>query len=338
MNLAELELDSFHDGMPPFLKIFADNKIIFEGLATDNLKIKFDYPFIDRFIVKIQKTGKIKKVVDNFFKQEIIVRSLKLNGCNVHPDKFGTFSQFGNPYCKDTDIQTDKLFLNGDWLIDIPIFDYSVNQSVLDKHVFRDKVEDSDIACFGCSFTYGANLEKHQTWPFFLSQILNNKLVKNYGKCGNSIQEIMSTALDYAKKYDAKSLICLLPHPCRMQIVDPDTNDVVTLLPGRSPSIERKFSQLSKKIALYGEVSLLFAGYVKYLKDIINKINSAGKKIYISCYDYDFYQTLKLLELDKIFLLPYYERDKNYPCTTDDGHPGEIHNRLFAENAVKYVL
>jgi hypothetical protein len=338
MNSSTLELDCIHNGIPPFLKIIANDKIIFEGLVSKYLKLDFDYPDIDRFVIKIKKTGKSKLLLDKLLKQEITIKSLKLNDCDVHPDKFGIFYQSNNAYLKDQTINnTDKLFLNGLWAIDIPIFNFKTNESMLYLDNLRDSVTDSDIACFGCSFTYGALLKKYQTWPYFLSQNLSNKIVKNYGRAGNSIQEIMSTALDYAKNYNVDNIICLLPLPSRMQLIDPYTQEIVTLLPTMSTAIEKKFPDLIKNIVLYGESSLLFAGYVNYFKDTIFKINSFGTKIYISSYNFEFYNFLKSLHIDKITFLPFYEIDKKHPLAEDQAHPGEIHNRLFAESIVKYV-
>jgi hypothetical protein len=336
MHSATLVLNGVHTGPFSFLKIYAQDNLIFEGQAENYMEFNFLYPDTDRFIIKIKKIGKTKEIVDKKLRQEIIVKSLKLNGCDMHADKFGNFFQFDNAYVDDQKNNTNKLYLNGEWSIDLPIFDYKVNHSSLRENNIRDVVTHSDIACFGCSFTYGANLKTNETWPYYLSDKLTGKIVRNYGRIGNSVQEIMSTALEYTKNYNAKSIICLLPHPCRMQLIDPDTKKLVTLLPGRSPLIEKKFPQITKNIVLYGEASLLFAGYVKIFKDIINQINSYNKKIYISCYDLEFYQTLESLSIDNITLLPYFERDKKYPFSDDQEHPGKIHNRLFAESTVKY--
>jgi hypothetical protein len=122
-----------------------------------------------------------------------------------------------------------------------------------------------------------------------------------------------------------------------MQLIDPANNTPITLYPGRSPEIEKKFPDLCKDIVMYGETSLLLAGYIGKFKKIIDQINTAGKKVFVSCYDSEFYEILKNLSLDGITLLPYYERDERYTFSDDYGHPGKIHNRLFAENIVKYV-
>jgi hypothetical protein len=339
MHSAKLILEGVHTGPFSSLTIYAQDNLIFHGQAENYMEFNFPYPDINRFIIKIKKTGKTKEIVDKKFKQEIIVASLSLNGCDMHADKFGEFFQFDNTHVDDQKFNTDKLYLNGEWTIDVPIFDYKLNHSALHESNLRDVVAHSDIACFGCSFTYGANLQTNETWPYFLSQkLVKGRTVKNYGRSANSTQEIMATALDYAKNYKVDNIVCLLPHPCRMQLVDPDTKKLVTLLPSRASLIEKKFPQITKNIVLYGETSLLFAGYVKIFKDIINQINSYNKKIYISCWNLEFYQLLESLSIDNITLLPYYERDKKYPFADAWGHPGKIHNRLFAENIVKYIL
>ena len=337
MHSAKLILEGVHNGPFSSLTIHAQDNLIFQGQAENYMELNFPYPDADRFIIKIKKTGKTKEIVDKKLRQEIIVTSLKLNGCDMHADKFGNFLQFDNAYVDDQKNNTNKLYLNGEWNINLPIFDYKLTHSALHESNLRDAVAHSDIACFGCSFTYGANLKTNETWPCYLSEELQGKIVKNYGRGGNSVQEIMSTALEYAKNYKATSIICLLPHPSRMQLIDPATNTPITLYPGRSPEIEKKFPDLCKDIVMYGETSLLLAGYIGKLKKIIDQIHAAGKKVFVSCYDSEFYEILKNLSLDNITLLPYYERDERYPFSDDHGHPGKIHNRLFAENIVKYV-
>jgi len=337
MHSAKLILEGVHTGPFSSLTIHAQDNLIFQGQAENYMEFNFPYPDADRFIIKIKKTGKTKEIVDKKLRQEIIVTSLKLNGCDMHADKFGNFLQFDNAYVDDQKNNTNKLYLNGEWNINLPIFDYKLNHSALHESNLRDAVGHSDIACFGCSFTYGANLKTNETWPCYLSAELEGKIVKNYGRGGNSVQEIMSTALEYAKNYNAMSIICLLPHPSRMQLIDPANNTPITLYPGRSPEIEKKFPDLCKDIVMYGETSLLLAGYIGKFKKIIDQINTAGKKVFVSCYDSEFYEILKNLSLDGITLLPYYERDERYTFSDDHGHPGKIHNRLFAENIVKYV-
>lgn len=336
MHSATLILKGVHTGSFSFLEIYAQDNLIFKGQAENYMQFDFPYPDADRFIIKIKKTGKTKEIVDKNLKQEIVITSLKLNGCDMHADKFGNFFQYDNSYLDNQNTNTNKLYLNGEWSIDLPIFVYDVNQSVLNISNLRDEVGHSNIACFGCSFTYGTNLKSNQTWPYYLSQKLIGKIIKNYGRGGNSIQEIMSTALDYAKNYNAETIICLLPHPSRMQLIDPDTNELITFYPSRSPEIEKKFPNLFKDIVMYGETSLILSGYVNKFKKIIDQINTTRKKVFISCYDDTFYKILKNLSIDNMNLLPYYERDKKYPFSDNMGHPGKIHNRLFAESIVKY--
>lgn len=337
MHSATLVLEGVHTGPFCSLSIHAHNNLIFQGQAENHMRFNFPYPDVDRFIIKIKKTGKAKEIVDKKFKQEIIVSALELNGCDMHADKFGNFFQFDNSYVADQKNYTNKLYLNGEWNIDLPIFDYSANQSALHELNLRDAVIPSDIACFGCSFTYGANLQPDETWPYFLNCELPGKVISNYGRGGNSVQEIMSTALEYARNNAAKSVICLLPHPSRMQVIDPASNTAVTLYPGHASPLHAQFTTLCNDVVMYGETSLLLAGYVISLKKIAHEITATGKKLFVSCYDEVFYKALKNLHIDDMILLPYYERDSEHPCSDDQGHPGAIHNRLFAENIVKYI-
>ena len=82
------------------------------------------------------------------------------------------FEQKDNPYTDDSSIQTVELSLNGIWTIRLPIYSI-LGTATLIKNKFRNNIEDCDIACFGCSFTYGSYVDYNETWPYLLEKELN---------------------------------------------------------------------------------------------------------------------------------------------------------------------
>ena len=66
---------------------------------------------INELRVKIIKTGKTLDIIKKEEKQEVLVKSLKLDNYNLHPNKFGDFHIKDNPYIEDKVIQKKiKLF------------------------------------------------------------------------------------------------------------------------------------------------------------------------------------------------------------------------------------
>ena len=60
-----------------------------------------------------------------------------------------------------------------------------------DNHVF---LTDSEIYCFGCSFTYGEGVDDHNTWPVVLGKKLGMKS-RNFGIPGGSYDSITRTLM-----------------------------------------------------------------------------------------------------------------------------------------------
>ena len=163
-NKVCINLKTVYDAHPAYVKIISENKIVFDRLVKENTIVEFTYSANkERFKIQLIKTG------NSLQKQEIIIDDILLNGCSLHPNFFGTFN------LKDSTIQTNHLALNGNWSIDIPLFNLK-GESAINRESFRDKFEDSDIACFGCSFTYGYLLESNETWPSHLNKLLGKKI------------------------------------------------------------------------------------------------------------------------------------------------------------------
>jgi len=314
--------------IPPQLRIAINGTEVFDGVIDRARSIRHEIELQDRLNITIHKTGKTKEVVDRKEPQEVLVEQVLLNGLDQHPDKFGVFDQKDNSYVKDQTIEGNEMALNGVWEFDIPVFRQPFVPHP-DKD-YRDEFTDTGTACFGCSFTYGSFLEYDQTWPYHLG---GN--TKNYGVGGSSISSVIGTAREYVKNFDCEKIAILLPHPCRLQLED-DTGKVHTLLPGRSPEIEKKFEEISRDIVMFGESSLLLAGYSNDLKNILKEI-SQKTKVYLSAYDKDVYDCLSLLNEGHYKMLPFYEMSSEFTLASDNAHPGPEHNRLFAESVAQYM-
>jgi len=314
--------------IPPRLRIDINGTEVFDDVIDQAKSIRHEIELQDRLSITIHKTGKTKEVVDRKEPQEVLVEEVLLNGLSQHPNKFGTFMQKDNSYVKDQIIEGNQLALNGVWKLDLPIFKQNFIPDM--EGSYRDEFKDSKTACFGCSFTYGAFLEYDQTWPYLLGSH-----VKNYGKCGSSISSIVGTAREYIKNFNCENMLILLPHPCRLQLKDND-GSVHTLLPGRSPEVEKKFKDVNRNIVMFGEGSLLLSGYAKNFKNILKEI-SEKTNLYLSSYTKETYDCLTLLNEGHYEILPFYEMSNEFKMASDNEHPGLEHNRIFATQITPLV-
>ena len=326
----EIDLSVITGPNPPYVKVYLDGKIkIFDGLLRKPKKIKHKMTLVDRLNIRIEKSGKTNAVVDSGEPQDISVDRVLLNGMDQHPDKFGEFQEKNNPYVDDKSRRGNHLALNGVWTLDVPVFRQSFKPDTLKE--FRDKFVDTEIACFGCSFTYGLFLQSNETWPFYLS----SRKTKNFGFYGNSISSILGTALWYVENFKCRKMIILLPHPCRLQLEHSD-GSIHDLLPNHSPEVEKMFEHVMRDIVLFGEASLMVSGYANGLKDILRKINSVTE-LHLSSYQKDTYDLLPQLTSGVCNILPFYQTSKDYEFAKDGIHPGPDHNRIFA-NQIRPII
>lgn len=326
----KLTIHTHFDLVPPQLKIKINNTEIFNNKAEKELILEHNEYLHDRFKITIEKSGKSKKLADKGNYQESII-DVSLNGLSQCCNKFGKFIIKNNPYIKDQTIQTNKLNLNGIWTLELPVFRQPFFK---ETGIMRDSYENTDIACFGCSFTYGNCLEKNETWPKKLEKMINVK-IKNFGCNGNSISSIVGSALEYIENYKCNKIIFLLPHPCRLQVQDIEGN-IYNLLPSRTSKVEKLFPDLIRNIVLYGEETILFAGYLDKFVQIINHIAKKAD-IFLSCYDKELYNILLSLKNCNFKMLPFFNRDKRYSLASDNIHPGPEHMEIFANDIVKYL-
>jgi len=326
MNTINLKIKSIYDSDPCYLKIISNKlDIIFEGLVKEDLELNFNYPDLDIFLLEIEKSGKEIEIVKKNHKQIIIITSLTMNGCSLHPEKFGKFYQSNNAYLKDSTIQTDTLSLNGSWCLKLPCWNIK-GIPTLDIKKFRDPVDDCDIACFGCSVTYGASVSKKETWPYLLGKKID-KVVLNYGICGSNNQEMFANAIEYSKKYNCKNIILLLCHFCRLQLFLPETNVLVNWQPTQEKKIKNRIIEdQTNNMLLYSEDSVILSSQVKKMINFIEIIEgNIDGKMYIGCYIKEHYDLLLEIKEIRDRLLPIFYLDKKFPLASDNQHPGPKH-------------
>ena len=253
-----------------------------------------------------------------------------LNGLDQHPDKFGLFEMSNNFFVDEKTLQGNQMSFNGVWSLEVPIFRQPFNPR-LNFESYRDRFSDSRTACFGDSFTWGQGVDADQTWPHYLSM----DEVKNYGAGGNSISSILGTAEWYSTNFKCGNLILLLPHPCRLQLNDGD--EWVTLMPGRTPDVEKKFKKLARDIVLFGEPSLIMGGYANEVRRILGQINRNVDRLFISSYQDDVYECLQQVSGGLADILPRYELSEEHELASDGEHPGPGHHKQFA-NQIRTIL
>jgi hypothetical protein len=330
-----LDIETVYDSKPCFLEILSNQKIIFKGEISKNLKIEFKYPRKNFFELKIKKTGKTLDIVKLKHRQEVYIKSLLLNGFSLHPDKFAKFESKDNPYVKNSIIQTNILTLNGVWTINLPLFDIS-GISTLMTTEFRDTVEDCDIACFGCSFTAGNHIDYKETYPFLLSKALNKK-VCNYGIGGSNNQEIFANAIEYSKNFRCKKMILLLCHSSRLQIENEETKELLNWYLNM-PNLKfetQKVKEITRQVVLHGESSVLLSSQIpqiiKNLSIIEKNING---KVYIGFYIPEEYFLFSNIGYFKNKLLPLFELNKRFPLADDNKHPGPLHYQAWTDKII----
>jgi len=334
-DIISLQVKPTYTKIPPHIKILVNDKLLYEGLIKESKTFTTQALIDNNLSIKIFKQGKTLEIVKNKQTQSITIEQVLLNTLSQHPDKFGQFSVKDNSYVNDHLLQTNQLTLNGTWTLDIPVFRQPfVSQYAKYSRYIKDKFQNTEIACFGCSFTNGLNLEYNESWPYYLT---NNKDSKNFGVGGTSISDIFATALEYVQKFKCKKIIFLLPHPCRLQLYNEEKNEYNVLLPTHETSyMKKKYKNMFKQIVMHGEPSLLLSGYVNNLLKTIEKI-SKYCEVFVSCYDKDFHEDISTFNGQNFMLLPFYERSEEYPCSDKSGHPGAMHNKIFADQIKGYV-
>ena len=315
MDTLKISLSTTYDGEPSHLQIECLGDVIHDGELTKNLVIEHETDTSDLFEIKIRKTGKTKKIVDMNGTQEVIVQSINLNGIDLKIKEFGSFSLKDNPRVNDETLQTNKLNLNGEWTLKLPRLNLVGDITKKAFRKMRNTFSDSDVACFGCSQTYGAFLSNDQTWPGELKR-LTGKLVKNYGVPGSNINEITAMVDEYLGKFKTDIVLLYLPHTFRRQITK--GNETVNL---------PWWDDYNRDLLLHGEehsIAVLAGAFMEWLDNV-----SKHTKIYFGTYQTDEYKLYQQTPLKK-FMFPFLE-GIDYPKASDDVHHGPEFNRDLAK-------
>ena len=323
MNTLKISLSTTYDVAPSHLKVECLGEVIHEGDFTEkNLLIEHTY-HSDQFDIRIKKTGKDKKISDMNGTQEVIVESINLNGIDLKIKEFGMFKLGVNSwtcryegFMREDTLQTNELNLNGEWTLSLPKRNLVGEIRTKVMGGLRDQFSDCEIACFGCSQTYGAFLGNDQTWPSELER-LTGKLVKNYGVSGSNINEITAMVEAYLENFKTDIILLYLPHTFRRQVRE---GDKILNLDGHD-------NFRNKDLVLHGEehsIAFLSGSLMAWLENI-----SKHTKIYFGTYQTDEYKLYQQTPLKK-FMFPFLE-GIDYPRASDGVHHGPEFNRDLAK-------
>lgn len=212
-------------------------------------------------------------------------------------------------------------------------FDYSIN-----KFGFRGEQLpiETDLAAFGCSFTFGTGLAENMLWHNLLSKYLN-KSCTNFGLPGRSIQTIVDTFLIVSKHIKIKNAIFLLPSISRIQVArtHPITNRINHLNTCVDYLSEINKSYGIDEAAIYRatteEEMYKNCKNQLYLLDHISKLRNI--QCYISSWETETYDFVETLDFSSVTMLPAWESlsmdFRNTDKARDDLHPGPEHHLLW---------
>lgn len=315
MNKIKISLSTIYDVAPSHLKIECLGEVIYEGELTKNTIIEHEIGKLNPFELKIAKTGKTKEIVDVKGQQEVMVELINLNGIELKSKEFGSFSLKDNPYVAEETLQTNRLDLNGEWTLRLPILNLIGDVSTGAMESMRQEFSDCDIACFGCSQTYGALIGHDQAWPGELSR-LTGKSVGNYGVNGSNINEITAMVNEYLKEFKTDIVLLYLPHTFRRQIKK--DNEIVNMT---------WRDDYDRDLLLHGEehsIAVMAGAFMEWLENI-----SKHTEIYFGTYQTDEYRLYQQTPLKK-FMFPFLE-GVDYPKASDGVHHGPEFNQDLAK-------
>lgn len=314
MNIVKISLSTNYDLAPAHCRIKCCGDVIFDSVISKDTELMHEILNLDRFYIEITKTGKTLELVKKNEEQVINIENINLNGIDLKTREFGEFRIRDNPYVDDETLQTDRLHLNGKWRLELPKRSLVGTFDPSNKKL-RDEVGDCDVACFGCSNTWGSFLEYDQSWPAQLQQI-TGKSTKNYGIQASNINEITSFVDHYIKNYKTDTILLYLPHTFRRQMK----------IGGEIKRIAMGDGQ-NKELVLHGEehsIAVLSGNMYEWLEGI-----SRHTKIYFGTYQTDEHELYERTSLKK-FMFPFLQGD-DYPKASDNLHHGAEFNKDFAK-------
>lgn len=220
-------------------------------------------------------------------------------------------------------------------------FDYSINE-----FGFRgDSLpNETDLAAFGCSFTFGTGLAEHMLWHNILAKELDKTSV-NFGLSSRSIQSIIDMFLIASKHIKIKNAILLLPSISRLQFAKMHPSDKTihylnTCVDNRS-EINKIYGLDEDSIycAIPEEEMYKICRNQLYLLDYISK--ERGVTVYVSSWEQQTYDFVKQLDLESIQILPrwystsiaFADSDK----ARDNHHPGPLHHLKWVNEIKGYI-
>lgn len=322
MNTLRLSLASTYDSTPPDCEIFFCGESLFRGKITDETNLEYTVGDFESFDLKIVKTGKTLALVKNKESQVLNVVGVNLNGIDLKIKAFGQFHTRSNPYVEDSISQTDELHLNGIWTLNLPERTIMGDTSSRpDETKFRNTMQDCDIACFGCSQTWGSFLSDNETWPSRLQENANRS-VMNYGVRGSNINEITSLVDYYLENYKTDTILIYLPHSMRRTIKINGEWKRISL-----------YDDLTRDLILHGEehsIASISGKLCNWLENISSK-----KRVYLSTYHGSEYELMRQTGLKK-YMMPFLESD-SYPKASDGEHHGPEFNQDLAKTFAKFL-
>ena len=303
-----------YDSVPAHCRIECCGDVILDSVVSKDTELVHEIALFDQFDIKITKIGKTLELVKKNQEQIITIKNINLNGIDLKIQEFGEFRIRDNPYVDPETLQTDRLHLNGVWRLELPKRSLvgTFNPGGIN---LRDELGDCDIACFGCSNTWGSFLEYSESWPAQLQQI-TGKSTKNYGIQGSNINQMIPFVDHYIKNYKTDTIILYLPHTFRRQ---QNVN-------GKIQNIETVDNE-NRELILHGEehsVAVLSGTLHNWLENCSKNIN-----IYLGTYQTDEYKLYEKTALKK-FMVPFLEAD-DYSKASDNLHHGAEFNRDFAK-------
>jgi hypothetical protein len=221
-------------------------------------------------------------------------------------------------------------------------FDYVINDNGYRGPAFP---AETDIAAFGCSFTFGSGLPDSMLWHHLLADELGKTCV-NFGVPSASIESIIDMFLIASTHIKMKSAVFLFPQYTRMQIAKKHpVNDKIDYL-----NTDVSYTSVQNKA--YGvESEYLYRGIPEeemykicknkiYLLEHIAK--ERGINVYVSSWAADTYTLLKELEFESLTVLPdwvsptmeFADEDK----ARDNKHPGPKHHSLWVDKIKNYII
>lgn len=220
-------------------------------------------------------------------------------------------------------------------------FNYTINDNGFRGAEFPTE---TDIAAFGCSFTFGSGLPDSMLWYKLLADELGKSGV-NFGVPSASIESIVDIFLIASTHIKMKSAVFLFPPHTRMQIaMKHPVNDRIDYLNTDVSCV----SVINKAYGLDPEYLYRGIPEEEMYKSCKNKIyllehiaKERGIDIYVSSWSADTYKLLEGLELESAILLPewsspsmeFADNDK----ARDNKHPGPKHHELWVDKIKSYI-